>query len=303
MAPDSPLYRFQLWRSMLPPALRLLLTINVVMGVVWLVLLIVGVGGALVDWLALTPALALTRPWTLLTYAFFDPYGTLFGFLGFVFAVVWLNWLGRDFEEMYGPGRLVTLYLLATLVGAAVAVGLGYAFGGPWMARGYAGAWGAVGAVLCATATLHPERSVGLMFLGVVPIRWVAVGFVVLDLAFVKDPTHLAAALVGVGFGAATKAGVDLGGWLRMFERRRPATRASRPAPRTEPASRSHQSVAAEEPAAPRGTRSSAPRRPKAPRRATQAEVDRILDKISEEGIDALTEDERRILDEYSRRA
>jgi len=295
MAADSPLLRFRLWRAGLPPALRFLLTVNVALGVAWLVLLIVQLAGLVLPWLAFTPALALTRPWTLLTYSVFNPYGDFFSLLGFVFAVMWLNWLGRDFEEMHGAGRLYTLYGLAALVGAGVAVGIGYAFGGPWMTRVYFGAWGPAGAILCALATMHPERSVGLMFLGVIPIRWLAVGFVVLDLAFVQDPTHLAAAAVGVGFGVATKRGLDLGGWFRPRPRRQ--ARASAP----EPARRPRRSVGAEEPAAPRGD--AAPRRSRAPRAATQAEVDRILDKISERGIDALTDEERRILDEYSRRA
>jgi membrane associated rhomboid family serine protease len=302
MAADSPLLRFRLWRAGLPPALRLLLTINVGVGIGWLAFLILRLGGGVVDWLALSPAWALTRPWTLLTYAFFDPYGDLFGLLGFVFAVLWLNWLGRDFEEAHGPGRLLALYGLAALGGAAAAVALGYGLGGGWATRIYAGAWGPVAAVLCAMATLHPERSIGLLFLGVVPLRWVAVGFVVLDLAFVQDPTHLAGALLGVGFALATRGGVDLGAWLRPFTERRPkpAARAPRPSPRAEAGARPRRSVG--EAVAP-GAPPAGPRRERGPRQATQAEVDLILDKISERGMAALTPEERRILEEYSRRA
>src|SRR5690606_7587474 len=130
MAADSPLLRFRLWRASLPPALRLLLTVNVGVGVAWLAFLILRLAGGVVEWLALTPALALTRPWTLVTYAFFDPYGDLWGLLGFVFALLWLSWLGRDFEETYGPGRLLALYGLAALAGAAAALALAYGLGG-----------------------------------------------------------------------------------------------------------------------------------------------------------------------------
>src|SRR5690606_9199555 len=44
-------------------------------------------------------------------------------------------------------------------------------------------------------------------------------------------------------------------------------------------------------------------RRPGSPRSAAQNEVDRILDKILEDGFASLTDEEKRILDEASRRS
>ena len=104
---DSPLFRFTMWRAALPPALRLLLTVNLVTYVAFVVVSLVGAFGApgigqlLVDGLTLPsdPAAALRVPWTVLTYGFANFFGGFFGLISFAFGVYWLQWMGRDFEE------------------------------------------------------------------------------------------------------------------------------------------------------------------------------------------------------------
>jgi membrane associated rhomboid family serine protease len=298
-SPDSPLLRFRLWRAGLPVALRLFLTLNVVTYTTWVVLSIFGLGGVLIDLLALQPGRVAVRPWTALTYAVSSvgpQFGGLFGLISFVFAVAWLSWMGRDYEERYGAAGLFGVYVMGALAGAALSLAT-HAFvpsffvGAPW-----AGAWGGVAAVLCATAVLHPEKSIALLFLGVVPIRWIAIGFVVLDLAFVRDPSHLGAALMGAVIGAVQKSGVDLTAWAKPIFA--PRERRSQ-APRARPAARATRAVRREAAEAPVRGVGTARRR----QGATQAEVDRILDKISESGMGSLSDDERRVLDEYSRRS
>jgi membrane associated rhomboid family serine protease len=298
-SPDSPLLRFRLWRAGLPAALRLLLTVNVATYVAWVVLSIFGLGGILIDVLALQPDRVAVRPWTALTYAFSSVgphFGGLFGLISFLFAVAWLSWMGRDYEERYGAAGLFGVYIMGALAGATLAL-VTNAFvpsffaGAPW-----AGAWGGVAAVLCATAVLHPEKSIALLFLGVVPIRWIAIAFVVLDLAFVRDPSHLGAAFMGALIGAVQRSGVDLTAWARPIFEARPRTR---PVTRTTPSVRTMRKVQRET-SSPAGRAEAGPRRRQG---ATQAEVDRILDKISERGIASLSDDERRVLDEYSRRS
>jgi membrane associated rhomboid family serine protease len=298
-SPDSPLLRFRLWRAGLPAALRVLLTLNVVTYVTWVVLSIFGLGGLLIDALALQPGRVAARPWTALTYAVSSvgpQFGGLFGLISFVFAIAWLSWMGRDYEERYGAAGLFGVYVMGGLTGAALALAA-HAFlpsffaGAPW-----AGAWGGVAAVLCATAVLHPEKAIALLFLGVVPIRWLAIGFVVLDLAFVRDPTHLGAAFMGAMVGVVQKSGVDLTTWARpIFDR----SSRGQATPRTRQPARTMRTVQREPAEAP--VRASGG--PKRRQGATQAEVDRILDKISERGIGSLSDDERRVLDEYSRRS
>ncbi|HEX8386157.1 MAG TPA: DUF6576 domain-containing protein [Rubricoccaceae bacterium] len=292
--PNSPLSRLQLWRAMLPPALRALLTANVATYVVFVVLSIVGQGG-LLAWLALPGSVAdlARQPWGVLTWGVTNLYGGFFGLITFAFGVSWLSMLGRDIEEEAGPHGLLGLYAFGTLGGAALALAVGAAgplpggFGGAV----YFGVWGPLLALLCFTATLHPDRGIGLFLLGVVPLKWIAIGAVVLELAFSKDPSHLGAALAGALFAVAHRRGVDLGAWARPLFRTRtratPAARktAGRPSPRPSPGPRT-------------GPTAAPPARTSRP---AASDVDAVLDKILDKGVDSLTDEERRILDRAGR--
>ena len=230
---DSPFLRFQLWRAGLPPALRLLLTVNLAVFAVVVAFAILAAFGLtfpyrLLEFLALPgdPGTALFRPWTPFTYGFVnllsgDP---IWAIISFAFAMYWLNWLGRDYEESYGSYRLFGLYLGSALFGAAVALALS-SFGSVPLTRAlYFGAWGPATAVLVTAATLHPNRGIGLFLLGVISLKWIAVGFVVLNLLN-PDASFLGAALFGFLFAKAQQADIDLAAWARPIFERRPARR------------------------------------------------------------------------------
>ena len=297
-AADSPLFRFQIWRAALPPALRLLLTVNLVTYLAFVLLALVAAFGAPTMvvleylWLSADPATVLTRPWTPLTYGFVNAFGGFFGLISFVFGFYWLQWMGRDYEETYGSGNLFALYLLGGLAGAALALALG-AVG--LVPRGvYFGIWTPVTAILCAVGTLTPNRGIGLFLLGVVPMKWIAVGFVVLSFVFSQDMTVLGAALGGVLFARAQRAGMSPGAWASPFFGRRGGRSAGtafrNPFARSEPATKT----------AGRATsRSASPRRGGAA--SPTLSVDQILDKILEKGYDSLTPEERDALDRASR--
>jgi membrane associated rhomboid family serine protease len=300
--PNSPLFRFQMWRMGLPPALRLLLTVNLATYLVVVFLALLALFGvpvlAVADWLTLPadPLLVLRRPWTPFTYGFVNLYPGFFGLISFAFGFLWLSWMGRDYEESYGAHRLFGVYMVSALGGAALAVALGgvaAATGAavPALFRPYFGLWTPVTGVLCAYATLHPNRGIGLFLLGVVPLKWVAVGFVVLSLVFSADLTVLGAALAGYAFGRAQQNGTDLASWARPLFDRTPRARAE-PAPR-------RSSVARAAPPARQRSGRGAGRR--GADRPGLTDVDAILDKILDKGYDSLTDEERQILDRASR--
>ncbi len=289
---DSPMSRFQLWRAMLPPGLRVLLSVNlalVALAVVGAILAAFRVPALaqLLEYLALpgAPEAALARPWTPLTYAFTTRIagGGVWALIGVAFVLYWLAWLGRDLEAEGGAHRLVGLYVGSALFGAAVALGLAaLSPSAPGVRPFYDGAWGPATAVLAATAVRAPDRPVGLFLLGVVPMKWIAVGFVVLSL-LAPNAALLGAALFGALFGAAWNRGIDLAAWARpLFAVRRAPARTSRPARTT--------AVARPAPTARPGrtARAAAPEPP--------PDIDRILDKILDHGVDSLTDEERRIL-------
>lgn len=311
---QSPLYRFQVWRANLPPALRLLLTANLVVFAVVIVTRILAAFGlgvlySALEWLALPgdPAAVIVRPWSPFTYGFTNLFlgAPLWTIIGFAFAMYWLNWLGREYEETYGSYRLFALYLLSALFGAAVAMVLTLLPSAPLVRLLYFGAWGPVTAVLVAVATLNPNRGVGLFFLGVVPMKWIAIVFVALSL-FSPDPALLGAALFGMLFAYAQKRDLDLAAWAKPLfanARRRyggygPSSSGGRSM--GERIRRWTSRDDDEDEPTPRRDRS-APKKMKG--RAAATDVDSILDKILEKGYDSLTDEEKRLLDAASRKA
>ena len=290
--PNSPLFRLQLWRTTLPPALRVLLTLNLALFAVVVPFAILAAFGVtapyrLLEFLAMPgdPALALRRAWTPVTYSFVNLIGgpdAVWGIVSFAFAMYWLNWLGREYEDTYGSHRLFGLYLGSAVFGAVLALLLAGTIPGRPL---YFGAWGPATAVLVAAATLAPDRGIGLLLLGVIKLKWIAVAFVVLSL-FNPDVTFLGAALFGFLFAKAQQGGVDLAAWARPVFRDRPG----RSADRSASAARSPFRRAEPEPAAPTPRRGGGTR-----------DVDAILDKILEDGYDSLTAEEREVLDRASR--
>lgn len=308
--PNSPAARFQIWRATLPPALRLLLTVNLASFAVSAVLAILAAFGLgilyalAIEFLALPgrPADALFRPWTPFTYGFFDPIrGGIWGLISFAFAMYWLNWLGRDFEESHGGYRLFGLYLGAAVFGAAIALALGAVTSAAPTRDFYAGAWGPVTAVLVCVATLYPNRGIGLFLLGVISLKWIAIAFVVLSL-FAPDATLLGGALFGFLFAKAYQRNIDLAAWARpLFERRPKSSKRSAPSPsRKSPFSKGDTSSSSRTVGKAVAMRAATSRKRSDSPPPT---VDAVLDKILDQGYESLTAEERRILDEASRDA
>lgn len=302
--PNSPVTRFQVWRAALPPALRWLITANVATYLLYVLLSIFGAGMFLL-WLALPldPAKVLTQPWAVLTHSVTNLYGGFFGLISFGFGMLWLNWMGRDLEETYGSHQLLGLYVFAAL-GAALTGLLVGAFSATEFGQlaGYSfGVWGPVGAIIVATAVLHPDRGVALWLIGMISMKWIAIAFVVLDLAFYQDPAHIGAYFAGLVFGAAQKSGRELGAWARPLFRRGGGRRAPSPSygsasggwmrRQTEVATKTRTERTSRRP-------TTSGRRPKAT--PTQADIDQILDKIHEKGLDSLTAEERKVLEKWS---
>jgi membrane associated rhomboid family serine protease len=238
---------------------------------------------ALIGLLQFDPAHALGRPWTFLTYMF------VHGGLLHVFGnVLMLFIFGSAVESRMGSRNFILYYLYCGVGAAIFALGLS----GIMDVSPFIGASGATLGVALAFAMYWPDAEV-LVFPIPLPIsaRTLVIVLVGLDVLF---------ALVSANDGVAHLAHVGgvLFGYvyfrLRTLSRRRPA-----PPPRAVERVVMVQSGSSEPERHTPLPPSRSPRRIETD--PVAAEVDRVLDKISQLGIASLTPAERRFLDEVSR--
>lgn len=267
------------------------LAVFVVMGVVMVITMVSGLG----DWWAAIheqfqiPARFsefVTRPWTLLTYMFMHD---LSGILHILFNMLIMYWFGRLFVEYLGSDKLVAVYLLGGIAGGVVYL-LAYNII-PFFATqaeahriGMVGASASVNAIIVATATLLPNYTFFLLFIGPVRIKYIAAVFVFLSFLGTVggnaggNLAHLGGALMGFIYMKQLQAGINWGGWITvtlewlkdLFKEK----------PRVKVSYRKERTTTPKASSSEKGS-------------YTQEEIDRILDKISEGGYESLTKDEK----------
>ncbi len=250
--------------------------------VVLLLLMTVFTSPALLDDIQFTPSGALTRPWTFLTYMFVHA-----GLLHLLGNMLMLFVFGAPVEGRMGSRKFILYYLYCGIGAAVFSVGLsGFMSVGPFI-----GASGAVLGVAIAFAMFWPDAEL-IIFPVPIPVKArtfvaVIVGLDILGALYFNDGiahiAHVGGALFGYAFFR-----------IQAISRRSP-----HPPPRAVERVVMVQSGASEPehrtPPAPLRQR----RRPDAD--PVAAEVDRVLDKISEKGLASLTPAERRFLDEVSK--
>jgi membrane associated rhomboid family serine protease len=231
---------------------------------------------ALTQWLAFVPALTFLRPWTLVTYMFVHA-----GFFHLFFNMLILFFFGPPLEGMWGGREFIKFYVVAGLGGAV----LSYFFA---FNSAIVGASGAIYGVMIAFALNWPNVSIHIW--GILPVKakWL-VGF----LAAVSVVSLIGGAPDGVAHWA------HLGGfgtgylYLKFNDQLN-----SRVARLRTFVSRRQRTVEKN------GRTTSGPQAPRPRREEDQVldEVDRVLDKISTSGLQSLSPDELRLLDEVSKR-
>ncbi|MDX2305395.1 MAG: rhomboid family intramembrane serine protease [Microscillaceae bacterium] len=226
------------------------------------------------------------RPWTILSYAFGH------AGLGHIFwNMLFLYWFGLIITEYLGSKRLISLYVLGALAGGLSFLMLNLI---TQRADVLIGASGAVYAVMVGAATLTPNYTFHLLFIGPVRIKYIAAVYIVLSYIGLRglntggDLAHLAGALIGYMFIVQLKKGTDLGKWIHDFMefvsnlfQRKPKMRVSY--------NKSKSKVTANT-AYRNSTKSNGENMP------GQDEIDAILDKISASGYESLTKEEKQKL-------
>ncbi len=306
--------RFRIWYAAQPHALRLLLTINVVAYLVWQLLLMhIDVTNAFVrEQLALHSSWpgVLLKPWQFITYNFLHLDSGLTGLIHIGFNMLWLVWIGRDFEQTHGAERHLAIYLLAGIGGGLLSVLFDVVSPSQYVVYG---ASASVLGVVATVATKYPQRRIGLLLIGNVRLVYLLIAFLALDLLMIAGSStavaaHFGGAITGFLFARADNQGINLSSWAGVFFRngrtRQPASRR-----RATATSSGGESTLGRLEAwlAGRGGGRPAAKITSLPRREeesvdTELEVDRILEKISATGYESLTEEEKRVLYEASKK-
>lgn len=231
----------------------------------------------------------ITRPWTIITYAFAHSYSTLWHI---IMNMLFLYWFGRVFVDFLGSQKLINLYILGAIAGAATYL-LAYNLMPFYADRintfdGMVGASAAVYAITVATATSWPNHRFYLLFLGPVKISYIAAVVIFMSLLGTVgsnaggDLAHLGGALMGYIYAKQLNKGRELGVWvfktmefIKSFFVRSPKIKVSHRQSKSKKSNSKSSSA----------TKSSAD--------VNQAEIDKILDKISDRGYDSLSKDEK----------
>jgi len=235
----------------------------------------------------------ITRPWTIITYSFAH---SLSGFIHIFFNMLVFYWFGRLVIEYLGGDKLISIYVLGAISGAALYL-LAYnliPFYTESAGRlyGMVGASAAVTAAVVAAATLMPNYTFFMLFIGPVKIKYIAAFFVVTSFLWSTGTNaggniaHLGGALIGYLFIRQLQKGTDIGAWVirtmnffKSFFVRQPNIKVSY----------KKTSTSKKQTKASGSTKSAASS-------TSQDEIDEILDKISEKGYESLSKEEKQKL-------
>ena len=236
------------------------------------------------NWIALSsePSVFITKPWTLLTYAFFhDGFGHLF------FNMLVLNFASTLFLTFFTPKQYLGLYVLGALF-AGIAFILGYYVLN--FSSGIVGASAAIMAILVAVTTYRPLMEVRLLIIGNVKLWHITAVILILDLMQFRlgntggHISHLSGAFFGFIFIKLLQNGIDLSKIVSRFLdffanlfKKSPSTPFKKVHKNyNRPVEKSTSRIVTKD--------------------KTQQQIDEILDKISQSGYDCLTKEEKEFL-------
>lgn len=224
--------------------------------------------------------------WTLASYAFLHA-----GIWHLLLNTLGLFLIGRELAPLLGGRRFLGLFLSAAVGGALFWLAVHFAGGGGPLL----GASAAVAAIFIVFACIYPEREITFLIFFVLPVTlkpkilaWILVGVDTLGLLFAELP----GGAWDTGIAHSAHVGGMIAGWIfyRYFHANNGLDRASAPLFRVPAWLRKSTSTTS----APSRLAASGP----ASERQLRAEVDRILDKINSSGFGALTDQEKKILDD-----
>lgn len=150
----------------------------------------------------------LRRPWTLLTYMFAQ-----YDFFHILFNMLWLYWFGVIFLLADTSKRMLALYIYCGLGGALLFMAYYNLMN---MYGLLIGSSASVIGIVTATAIRHPDYKMGLLFIGEISLKWLAVITIAIDMFSIGGSNggghvaHIGGAITGALYAVAQKKGVDI---------------------------------------------------------------------------------------------
>ena len=214
----------------------------------------------------------ITQPWSLITYFFMH---LSFGHI--LWNMLFLYWFGKIIHDNIGNNSVISLYVLGGIIGGLIYMALFNII--PYYSDRVSesmmlGASAGVFSIVAGSATLLPNYTFYLLFLGPVRIKYIALFYILLSFFDVTgsnaggEIAHLGGALIGYLFIRQLQNGINMGegiiNILNFFTKK--------------------SSSYSEKKTTQNSTTST---------KVSQDEIDFILDKISESGYSSLTKKEK----------
>lgn len=244
----------------------------------------------LTEWLSLhtNPTYLITHPWILATHMF-----THFGLWHILWNMLMLYWFGNIVGDLLGDKMVWPVYIVSGLTGALVIFIFSNLFNYPSAEVMAYGASAAVMGFVLAATMIAPDYVMHLLLIGEVRLKYVAIVVILIDLVGLAENSntgghlgHIGGALGGVLFILYIRQGWSL---HDLFQKKPPTKiipirkPVMSPSGSAKPISSLSKKSASEETVL-----------------SPQEEIDRILDKIRIKGLNSLTEEEKKRLDQFS---
>ena len=285
--------------SFFPPVIKMLLIIN---GAVFLLTEFVGraftiggepVGNYLMYYFALWPIGNGFLPWQVISYQFMHA-----GFWHLLFNMFFGLWMfGPELEHIWGPRRFLIFYLTCGVVAAVFQLILGPILE-PGRTSVVVGASGSIFGVLVAFAMMFPDRYIYLWFLIPVKVKYfvmfiIAMGvFAIGGTSQVANLAHLGGAFAGFVYMLALRRHSPVGGAFQKVQHW------AKEMTRTRPVEGENDAVERRVFNINEGKKTG----PQSEQESLEKRMNEILDKVSQSGYQSLTEEEKKILFDASKR-
>lgn len=230
----------------------------------------------------------LKQIWAIITHMFLH-----LGFWHLLWNMLYLYWFGRIVGDLIGDHYILPIYIMGGITGAIFFVAYCYGSGIESAAYAY-GASAAAMAMVSASAWTSPNYSLNLIFIGSVPLKYVALAIILLDIFALGSNIntgghwgHIGGALFGGVFVTLLRKGYDVTQPMQNLVERLSNINT----PKRKKTPRSQFTVYKNKPT-----------EKKKKSFDQQEELDRILDKINDQGYENLTKEEKEFLYQASKK-